>query len=62
MYKMRKCEKGYDLSFICDSTVEMTQYLQKMLNKQRFKLTPEFYTKSYPRASKLLTAGVEFFS
>jgi len=29
MYKMRKCEKGFNLSFIFDSTAEMTQYLQK---------------------------------
>jgi len=33
--------------------LETTQYLQKMLNKQRFKLTPKltpgFYTKSNPR-------------
>jgi len=29
--------------------LEMTQSLQKTLNKQRFKLTPGFYTKSNPR-------------
>jgi len=29
--------------------LEMTQYLHKMVNKQRFKLTSRFYTKSNPR-------------
>jgi len=31
--------------FISHSNLEMTQYLQKLLNKQRFKLTPGFYTR-----------------
>jgi len=39
--------------FISHYNLQITQYLQKVLNKQRFKLTskltPGFYTKSNPR-------------